>query len=567
MTSSEALVPPTPRDEGIEPAPDGRVAQRALLILDVVFFLTMAVFAVLAPCGDWENRIFSLTIWHNGDPGGPYVISAVHFFDHGYPPFAVGHPGTTLQFLLYVAARTVHGVILLAGGATTPFIAFWARHVAWLFALSSIVVAALHIASFHALHAYARRIGLPHRTAFISVLGYATCLPVLYYGTRVSPEPLLVTLTLAALLQADSCGIALASGQRLRACLFASGAGTAAILALFTKLHLAYPLTPIVVMQVLTQHRPYGSSVVRRIREGLLPASCALTTSLAVFVVCSFKVNWPVFFDFWFQYTPGKPGGDPQQELTQRYVANLSVMAFGAAAAFAKNLGDHFKPTVNGLFTLSDGLYVVVACIGLVLLWERLPEARPRLVWPTLLCVGLFPVVAFRGVWHYYVVHLAFAAIGFAYAAEVWLTRCFRGQTHAARRELKWPVITTLLVHSASLVFFGAAKTYDVATFRSSVGPYLSALEGVPPGTRAVIVSKRFEFWQLDGGYPNYIERERVGITQAFESNAYVARRAYWVTPELVARLKISSVIDASSGIVRHVPIEQWRYVEASSAP
>jgi hypothetical protein len=78
-----------------------------------------------------------------------------------------------------------------------------------------------------------------------------------------------------------------------------------------------------------------------------------------------------------------------------------------------------------------------------------------------------------------------------------------------------------------------------------------------------VIVSRRFEFWQLDGGYPNYIERDHVGITQAFESRAYVVKRPDRVTPELVEKLRISSVIDSSSGTVRHVPIGEWRYVAA----
>ena len=448
-----------------------------------------------------------------------------------------------------------------------PFIAFWARHIAWLFTLSSIVVAVLHVLSFHVLHAYARRLGLQHRTALIAVLAYATCFPVLYYGARVSPEPLLVTFTLVALLQADSCGMALGSSRRLPGGLFAGGAGAASMLALFTKLHLAYPLTPIILLQVLMQRRSVGQSIVSRIREGLLPAACALASSLAVFTVCSLKVNWHAFFDFWFQYTPGQPTGDAQLDLTQRYVANLPVMALGAATAFGKNLSDHFRPTVNGLFTLSDGLFVVIACFGLVRLWNHLPEGRPKLVWPAALCVGLFPVVAFRGVWHYYVVYLPFAAIGFAYAVELWQARYSLGGPPTAWHGLRRPIIATLLVHSASLVFFGATKARDVVTFRRNVGPYLSALEGAPPGTRVAIVSRRFEFWQLDGGYPNYIERERVGITQAFEGSGYVVKRAYWITPELVDRLKISSVIDPSSGTVRHVPIEQWQYVAAPSTP
>src|SRR5262245_58654894 len=97
-----------------EAAPDesgekeARLARRALLTLDLVFFLAMSVLAMLAPCGAWENRAFGVPFWNNLDPGGPYVISSVHFLDPGFPPFRTGHPGTTLQLVLWTAARLAH---------------------------------------------------------------------------------------------------------------------------------------------------------------------------------------------------------------------------------------------------------------------------------------------------------------------------------------------------------------------------------------------------------------------------------------------------------------------------
>jgi hypothetical protein len=71
MTSSPAQGSPAAGDEGDELAAEKRIARRALLILDLVFFITMAGLAVLAPCGDWENRLLGLTIRTNADPGGP----------------------------------------------------------------------------------------------------------------------------------------------------------------------------------------------------------------------------------------------------------------------------------------------------------------------------------------------------------------------------------------------------------------------------------------------------------------------------------------------------------------
>jgi hypothetical protein len=539
-----------------------------MAILDLVFLVTMGAFAILAPCGDWENSVLGVTLWHNGDPGGPYVISAVHFLDPGYPPFVVGHPGTTLQLVLHLSARLVHRAAEALSGTTPPFLAFWVQHITWLFALSSIVVAALHVASFHALRAYARRLGLSDHSSLVAMVAYATCFPILYYGGRVSPEPILVTLTLVALLQADSSGRALASGRRLQGCLWASGAAATAMLALFTKLHLAYPLVPIILVQLLTQRPGPGACGARRYTDRLLAASPALVSAAVVFVACSLKVDWNSFFGFWFHYTPGRPASDARLELWQSSAANLAPMARAAAGAVVANLRDHFRPTASGLFVVSEGLFGLVACFGLVRLWRRVPAVRSKLVWSLALCAALLPVVAFRGLFHYYVIHMAFAAIGFACALDMGLARPLAWRAlPLAHQAGQRPILVTLLVHSGALVFFLAARAHDVSTFRSSVEPYLQALNRLPLGTRAVVVSKRFEFWQLDGGYPNYIDRARVGFTRAFEARAHIVRRAHWITPELVDREHISSVIDASSGTVRSVPVEQWQFVAAPATP
>lgn len=563
MTSPEFLVPTLA--EGASDH-EGRLSRLALLTTDVAFFVAMAAFVVFAPCGDWENEAFGVKLWHNADPAGPYVISAVHFHDQRYPPF-LGHPGTTLQLLIHLAARTAHGLLAL-GGTTAPFVAFWARHIAWLFALSSFVVAALHVVSFHALHAYARRLGMCRRTAFIVVLAYATSFPVLYYGTRVSPEPVLVTLTLVAFLLSDSCAAALASGRRLRACLLAGGAGAAAVLALFTKMHLAFPLVPLIVVQVLTQARPDARPLLRRIGESLVPAGVALASSVGTFLFCSLRVPWHSFIDFWSQYAPSGLGGILRCGSGDGCVASLWAVITAVAKAGGKNLTAHLHATAQGLFTVSEGCFVVLGSVGLVLLWRRRQRARTLIGWAVALCVCLLPVVAFRGLWHYYVLHVALAAVGFAHTIDAWLVRSDRGAgERSGGSVLRRSIVATLLVHAVSVTLFVAIKVNDVRSYRRFVGPYLSALDRLSPGTRAAIVSTGFKFWKLDGGYPNYIERDRLELTRTFESSGYVAKRAEGITPELVQRMHISCVIDATSGKVRLVPIQDWPVVDAPATP
>jgi hypothetical protein len=151
-----------------------------------------------------------------------------------------------------------------------------------------------------------------------------------------------------------------------------------------------------------------------------------------------------------------------------------------------------------------------------------------------------------------------FAALGFACAVEAWLGSQAGTQPASGSFRLGRRVLATVLTHLLAVVFFTATKLHDFAAFRSEVRPYLAALDGLPPGMRAAIVSRHFEFPMIDGGFPNYIDREHVGLIQLEEQRARVVKRADLITPELVDRFKIATVIDATSGAPRAIPIEQW---------
>jgi hypothetical protein len=316
------------------------------------------------------------------------------------------------------------------------------------------------------------------------------------------------------------------------------------MLAVLTKLHLAYPLPLVVLAQVLSSPPAGGGAhIVRRLGPG---TACCIG-ALATLQAGSAKVNWHAFIEFWSTYAPGRPSSAPAAE---RLVAELPRMAGLVMTELPSRLREHLHATASGLFTLSEAAFLAVACIGFVLLYKERPLERNRLPWVAALCAGLLPVVAYRGVWHYYFVYLAFAAIGFAYAIEVWMRR--HGQSLEAHSWRLWrAAAATVGLHAVSVLLFGAAKLHDVASFRDDVGPYLSAIESLPPGARVAIVSRRFEPWQLDGGFPNYLDREQVGLTRAFESRLYVVKRADRLDAALIAEHGIAAVVDASSGTPR----------------
>src|SRR3954466_11577446 len=97
-----------------------RNAWRALLILDIIFLTTAAIFICLAPAGNWQNQVMGVDLWQNADPAAGYTIGALYVFT-SKNRVVVGHPGTTLQLLIGGFARVIHAISHLTGGKERYF--------------------------------------------------------------------------------------------------------------------------------------------------------------------------------------------------------------------------------------------------------------------------------------------------------------------------------------------------------------------------------------------------------------------------------------------------------------
>src|SRR5215470_1777430 len=141
---------------------EGAVTQpgslRSLRLLVLIFavgcLLFSGVYSYLAPYGWWSNYIFGRPAWGEHDPACFYV-EAAHQLAWGEAPLFLGHPGSTLVLLLLGVQRTYYA---LGPSDGLSFTQFTARNLPTVFLLSKLLMTRLHLVSFVALFAYAKKL-------------------------------------------------------------------------------------------------------------------------------------------------------------------------------------------------------------------------------------------------------------------------------------------------------------------------------------------------------------------------------------------------------------------------
>ena len=206
-----------------------------------LFLAICLTFILLAPGGQWANRVIGVPLWWNGDPGAGYVVGSLYAFTPSRHEF-VGHPGLPIQLAVGAFAHLIYFISRISGGGES-FFDFWARNFRGLFILGSCIIALFHVASFHVLFAFAKRIAGDAKIAFIAVLAYATSLPVLFYASRVSPEPLLVIAFLLTVLSLWNA-IEFSGTNSRKARNWTILAALATVFGVYSKIHLAALLPP-----------------------------------------------------------------------------------------------------------------------------------------------------------------------------------------------------------------------------------------------------------------------------------------------------------------------------------
>ncbi len=339
----------------------------------VIFAVAMAmgylifsgVFSRAAPLGGWQNQIFGQTAWSEWDPGGSYV-DAAHQLTWGERPLFVGHPGTVLVLLLSSLQHVYFTVVGLDTGFS--FTEFTARNLPTVFLLSKLMMTVLHLVACFVVYRLARRVLQDERAAAFSALGYATSLPVGYFLSRISVEPLVVIFFALSLLSLWRYQDFAAQNRLAEALRFAALAGVLSVSGLVTKLNFLAPLVPFLALYLSFQGRGDADSapISRRTRLlGLL--AFASTASLSLLLYSQF-IDWQDFFGIW------------------RTIAGLKSTAWSLT---------HFLPGLSPgrIFPLSEFVFVALGVFGLIAFLRANAGRRSRALW--LSAFGLWSLLLF----------------------------------------------------------------------------------------------------------------------------------------------------------------------------
>ncbi|MFQ5417329.1 MAG: hypothetical protein ACE5FL_09815 [Myxococcota bacterium] len=422
-----------------------RVARLIGSLLALVVFAVAGLFSARSPVGPWPNRIFGQDAWFETDPSASYV-DAAHQLAWGEVSTFVGHPGTPLLLLL---SGLQHATYALVGPPEYSFTEFTARHLAAVFTLSKLMMTALHLVSFCAVFAFSRRLLRDERAAFFATLGYATSLPVLYYLSRISVEPLDVICFVGSLLAIWRYQDLAAVGRSGAALAFVAVSAAVAVSGVVTKLNFLAPLPPFLMFALALGGRGElaGGALPARIRASALGVFVAVGALVAVFY--SQFTDWGTFFRSWLEIASNPPARESWK---------LAYLLPGATARRA--------------FLLCELAFLGFACAGWVALLRREHALRIRALWVSAFAGWGLLVFVYRAIeansliaFHYFHVTNVAVAVFFGYFAWLLLRRL----------RVEWTAWSTAAaglllvsaVHSLALWAVLDSRRFDIAAFES----------------------------------------------------------------------------------------------------
>ena len=455
----------TPASQGDKGGVELRATGWIWSVVAASLLLLAGFYSHAAPAGLWRNQVFGEDLWFDNDPGGHYVASAHELFLSDRGPLFPGHPGTTLQLLL---CALQHGYSWIAGDERFSFTAFTARHIHRVLFFSRMLMASLHVLDVYLVYRLARTLLQRERAALAAALGYATCLPLLYFLARISVEPLLVLFFVTTFLSLSACHRRLEDGDAPGALVAGGLAGALSVSGSFTKLNLLGPL-PFFGLAYLLTRGGLGSAsrvpVLRRLPSLLVFALTALLAGL----LYSRMMDWGDFANLWRENSGVK-------RLFQSWNPAIFIPS----------------PTADGFFLLSELVFISVGTWGWVVLLRRPSPARPDIAWLSLysgwvVAIWLYRVATLGNLrpFQYLVPVMVLLAVSFGSVTNGLLAR-WRWS-----RRSQWFALALWL----GLVHFGAvwsvldSRTRDVAQYRPlrEVHEVLGDLE---PGQRIGLLDR-----------------------------------------------------------------------------
>lgn len=433
-----------------------RLAWASLLAIACLLF--SAHYSRLAPCGAWTNSIFGEAAWSETDPGGFYFATA-HELAWGEAPLFVGHPGATLLPLLRGVQSALYHT---TSEGEVSFTRFTVQHLPEAFLASKLMMTALHLLSFAALYAVSKQLLRDDHAAAVATLGYASSLPVLYYLSRISVEPLMVLCFALGFWAIWRCEDRAVEGTARGALGYAGIAGVAAASGAVTKLAFLGPLPFFLALYLIVgRSRPFTSHSIDwpiRLRAlAVFAAACVVTLTLY-----SQIIDWRAFAGTW-ETLAQTPSG--------RWSSFDFIPGLGAPRILlAAELG-----------------FVVCATAGWGLFVVRRPDQRGRALWLSAYgayALALFTYrVALEGSFrpfHYAFIPLAVGAVFFGhFSVTIWRRFSSKWSWRSGVALALW----LMILHGVGLAAVVDSRRHDAAEFARRQ-PFFSLISQVGPRDR-----------------------------------------------------------------------------------
>jgi len=397
-----------------------------------------AVMSSEAPLGVWQNRLFGDLAGYEPDPGSFY-LAAAHDLEFGRPALYVGHPGTPLMLLLDGVQR---GLYAFSPDTGLSWTAFSARNLPAITIASKLLITVLHLVSFGLLFAFALELLRDELAAGLACLAYATSLPVLFYLSRISVEPLMMICLFGAFVALWRWEELASAGDPRRGRVFAALAGVAAITGAVTKFNFLAPLPALLLLEAALAPRATGESG-KGVRERWLGLLALTSAGVITLWFWSHWIEWQAFFAFW----SGVPAG-----------WNSAARPWNLLPA----------PTAAGALPLCEFAFVSVALVGWIDVLRR-REGRARVLFVSaflgysLLVFG-YSVILDRSflLFHYFLPATGILAVFFGHATA----RMLRGLTRSVPVAVAACAGWLLLVHGLAVYAVLDSRLHDIYAYQ-----------------------------------------------------------------------------------------------------
>jgi len=462
--------------------------------LVIVYLGYSLIMSWLAPVGYWESYVLGARYGYETDPGGTYFASAYSLFDEKLPYF-VGHPGLTMQFLIFIVLKAVCGIFSFNAPDQT---AFAVRHITLLFVITKLLITICHLVSFYVVYRFALRIVRSDNAAVFAVLAYATTFPVLYYISRISVEPIMIILFLLPFLLIWEYRDLVRHNKIRKGLLIVATAAIAAVSNLFTKFSIFSPLPFFLLFYLLADGLYKSENFKKRLRENAVASVVYAAAGIVTAVMYNFKMDWNRFFDFWSTFAPGGEGGEAQEQFLGSFFENVINMLLTFFREFFSSIWTTFvthfwghSSQANYTITFqSEWLFFVVAIVGAVVYFRR-HGLRSYAVWP-LIYVGLtFIIWIYRAVLSYMFPMLPLAAVFFGYALDRLLRKVDYFKASISRAKLI--VVCIVCIHFVGIWAAVESRIYDCAQYTVSAKKVHRAMWDCPYGKMVGVFNQSFD--------------------------------------------------------------------------